>query len=264
MKRIAVAGLSVLATFAFAAPVLAAAPSNDTYGARTAISALPYSDSLDTNEATTDADDAEANPAECGAPATDASVWYEVTGADAPLLVDVSNSDYAAGIIVSSGSPGSFALETCGPGGVLFFAAAGVTYSILAFDDQLDGTGTGGQLEIRVEELPPPPTVDLTVDASGKFNAKTGVATISGTVSCDDGAFVSIELSIRQAVGRFAVSGFGYDERACDGTAQPWSLEVYPQDGLFKGGKVHVDAFAYACSFDCGYDEQHLNISLRR
>ena len=72
----------------------------------------------------------------CGAPATDASVWYTLTGADNGVVVDVSSSDYSAGVIVATGSPGSFELETCGPGAVAFFASSGTTYSILAFDDQ--------------------------------------------------------------------------------------------------------------------------------
>ena len=263
MKRLTIVmGMAVALTFTFAAPVLAAPPSNDAYAGREPI-AVGDSFTLDTTEATTDDDDAEAN-VDCGAPATDASVWYELTGSDVAVLVDVSASDYTAGVIVVTGSPGTFSLVTCGPGAVDFFAASGETYAILAFDDQEDGEGNGGTLSISVSEVPPPPEVDITIDPAGSFDAKSGAATVSGTIMCDEGAFAFIELSMRQRVGRFFVSGFGFTEVACDGSEQAWSLQVFPDSGLFKGGKAEVFAFAFACTFGCNEDEEQRTISLRR
>ena len=60
---------------------------------------IGFSEVLDTTEATTDADDAQFN-ASCGAPATDASVWYTLVGTDEVVIVDVSGSDYSAGVLV--------------------------------------------------------------------------------------------------------------------------------------------------------------------
>jgi hypothetical protein len=71
--------------------VLAAAPSNDVFGGATAAT-IGFSETLDTTEATTDSDDAQLN-ASCGAPATDASVWYSFDGTDTGVIVDVSQSD---------------------------------------------------------------------------------------------------------------------------------------------------------------------------
>src|SRR5207247_1328806 len=100
------------------------------FGGATVIAALPFTDTIDTTEATTDADDAEMNVAECGAPATDASVWYTVTpSADAFLVADVSSSNYSAGAIVATGSPGNFSFVTCGPGAVVWEATSGQAYS---------------------------------------------------------------------------------------------------------------------------------------
>ena len=102
-----------LASLGLAAPVLAAAPSGDLYATRTTIATLPFSESVDTTEATTDADDVEA-AADCGAPATDASVWYEYTAtSDAGVIVDTNSSTYSTGVIVATGSPGTFSLVTC-------------------------------------------------------------------------------------------------------------------------------------------------------
>src|SRR5882672_1477790 len=98
MKRLAIlTSVLMIASLAVAAPVLAAPPSNDTFGGAQLIS-VGFSDpAVDTSEATTDADDTAIN-ANCGAPFTDASVWYSLTAtADAFIGVDVSASNYSAG-----------------------------------------------------------------------------------------------------------------------------------------------------------------------
>jgi len=280
MKRLAVLiSLLALSSLALASPALAApAPSNDTFGGATVIGSLPFSDTVDTTKATTDADDAEAN-ASCGAPATDASVWYQLTpDTDESIVVDASGSSYPAGVIVVTGSPGSFSFVACGfffgggapqpkatGGPFVFSVSAGQTYSIVAFDPQFDSGGNGGTLNITVDVAPPPPVVTLTVDPAGHFN-KSGSATVTGTVLCTgiaDPGFIDVQLS--QHVGRVAtVSGFGETQFTCDGTTQVWSAEVFPFSGLFKGGKATSDSFASACGpFQCGGDEVTRSISLR-
>jgi hypothetical protein len=267
MKRVAVLATLVTAfSLAFASPVLAAPPGNDLYAGRTIVGGLPFNEMLDTTEATTDPDDAEANSAECGAPATDASVWYELTAADDGfVIVDVSGSDYSAGVIVVTGSPGSFALVVCGPGAVAFPTTTGETYAILAFDDQQDGGGNGGTLAITIDTAPPPPTVDVTVDPIGQFTS-SGSAVISGTVTCvGEADFTSIDLELRQRVGRFVISGFGSTPFVCDGTTQPWSVEVFAFNGTFKGGHAVAVTFAIACGvIDCGADFEEATVRLRR
>ncbi len=266
MKRFAIlTSLFMAGSLAFAAPVLAAVPGNDLYGGRTVIGSIPFSESVDTTEATTDADDAEAN-AQCGAPATEASTWYEITAAaDGGLVVDVSSSTYAAGVIVATGSPGSLSVINCGPFAVAFGTSAGQTYAILVFDFEV-GAGNGGTLNITVDEIPPPPVVDVTVDPVGQFNARTGSATITGTVTCTGAAdFAFIEVQLRQAVGRFTITGFGFIEFPCDGTSQSWSVEVFADNGLFKGGRSLAVTFAVACGvFDCGFDFEERVVRLRR
>ena len=96
MKRLTIlVGLAVILNLSLISPALAATPANDLYAGRTVIGSLPFSDSLDTTEATTDADDVEDEPSHLWtAPATDASVWYELTpAADGAVVVDVSSVD---------------------------------------------------------------------------------------------------------------------------------------------------------------------------
>jgi hypothetical protein len=264
MKRLAFLVVVALCSLGLAAPVLAAAPLNDTYATRQVINALPFSDSLDTSEATTDALDGEAN--ECGAPFTDASVWYEfVPDADAQIIIDTQGSDYATGIFVMTGSPGSFTLQACGATGVTVGASAGVTLTILVFD--YDGEGNGGNLELTVSLAPPPPIVDLAVDPSGSFNSRTGLATVRGTVTCTNGFedgknLISVQLT--QAVGRFKFSGEGWTVFTCDGTAHAWAVDVGAANGKFGGGKATVFASAFACAFDCGEDTVERTVTLKK
>jgi hypothetical protein len=254
----------VLATFAATAGTAAAAPpANDTFGGRITIGALPFSTTQDTSQATTDADDTELN-AVCGAPAMDASVWYEVTAtADATLVADVSGSDYSAGVFVATGSPGSFIVEACAPGATAWQAVAGQTYSIIVIDDQSDGAGNGGTMRLNVDQAPPTPTIDIAV-TSGVHN-RDGSATIFGTVTCDSTAlFAAVDVQVDQRVGRGTVSGATEVEVQCDGTSRPFSATVPAFNGKFAGGKAATVSFGFACGiFDCGVDFDERVVILR-
>ncbi len=258
--------LAVLASVALSAvPATAVPPPNDAIGGATAI-ALPFGETLDTTEATTDAEDAAIN-ANCGAPFTDASVWYSLTPAnDALIFVDVSASSYSAGLIVATGTPGNLSIITCGPVSVAFQGIAGESYFILAFDDQSDGGSNGGLLSISVSEASPPPEISLTVDPVGHFNARTGTATLTGTFTCSGEAlFAGVDGTLDQPVGRRAVvNGSFFTVPVCDGTTHSWTAEVFPNGGKFAGGRGTVHANAFACGFfDCSEDFVEQSVKLR-
>lgn len=258
--RFGIAPLAVpLLLWLMSGAALAAPPSNDTFSGATPAS-IGFNEILDTLQATTDNADAQLN-ATCGAPATDASVWYAIQGSDQNVVVDVSGSNYTAGVLIGVGSQGNLQTVACGPRTVTFFAAAGTTYYVLAIDDQLDGGGNGGSLSISFTEIPPPPKVDLNVDRFGTVDTRTGVATISGTYTCSNGDFISTSVNASQNVGRFTIFGFGsfFDSGTCDGTPHFWSANVFPQNGKFAGGKSLTTTFTFACGpFQCssGFGEQ--------
>jgi hypothetical protein len=264
-RRITVLLAAVLLMALQALPAVAAPPSNDTIAGATVVS-LGFRQELDTTEATTDADDAQLN-ASCGVPATDASVWYSFTAAaDGGVVVDVSQSDYSAGILVGVGTPGNLETVACGPGTVGFTAVAGTTYYILVIDDQLDGGGNGGTLRISINEAPPPPTVDITVDPIAQVDPQTGVVYLTGTYICTNADFIEVFGEARQAVGRFVVVGsFDFiEEGTCDGTVHTWSATVFPQNGKFAGGKAMTVTFAFACgTFECADDYVEQTVRLR-
>jgi hypothetical protein len=240
----------------------AAVPTNDSIAGATPISALPFTATLDTTQATTDADDASLN-AQCGAPATEASVWYSYTApADGAVVIDVSQSSYSAGVIVASGTPGSLSLDTCGPRAVVEFVTAGETVYIMAFDDT-PGSGNGGTLQISVDNAPPPPNLSVTVDPVGSFNAHTGAATIRGSVTCTGGDFVFLETDLRQNVGRVTITGSGTTELPCDGTYR-WSIDVLGDNGRFAGGKAATVNVSFACgAVFCSQDFTTQTVTLK-
>jgi hypothetical protein len=97
--------------------------------------------------------------------------------------------------------------------------------------------------------------VEITVNRTGTVNTRTGVATISGTFTCSNGDFIDILVDASQSVGRFTVRGFGetFEEGVCDGSAHPWTAQVFPDNGKFAGGKALAVSTGFSCGvFDCG------------
>lgn len=253
IRTIVATSLVVTSMTATALPAVAAAPDNDTYSGREVLyDPLPITVIADTTEATTDADDAELN-ADCGAPATDASVWYEYTPtAEGELVINTLASDYIAGAIVATGGPGAWSVESCGPEVIPFMAVPGTSYTILVFDDQGDGGGNGGYLEFTIGQPGPPPTFEVAVDPRGTFDAHTGAATLTGTYLCSPSEggtldYAFLDVMVTQRAGRVYIQGGGFVEPVCDGTGRTWTVTTEWANGLFKGGKVEAQVFGEAC-----------------
>jgi hypothetical protein len=245
--------------------VLAAPPANDVRSGATLVTA-GFSESLNTSEATTDADDANMKLL-CNFPATDASVWYEFVGTGEKFRLEVFRSDYSASIIILGGNFINPHIGGCGVGGMDFSTTPGEHYYLLAFDDQRDGVGTGGMLNISISVAPPPP--DLTVKVSAdrfEVNARTGVVTISGTYSCVNADSIIFNVDASQELGKviniledetiFRAWGDSFlrIDGTCDGALHPWSTDVYPfldpsfaySFRRFGGGKAMVGVTAHS------------------
>lgn len=262
--RIAGSAAAAVLLLPFLAPAAFAAPApNDTAANATVVTTLPTTITQDTTEATTDALDAALN-AGCGAPFTNASVWFSYTDPDGGgVLADMSASDYAGGFIVTEGDPADGNLVACGPTTVGFATAPGTTYYVVAFSDT---AVNGGQLVVTFDEAPPAPEVSVTVDPKGTAY-KDGSALLSGTYSCTNaiGDFSAVEGTMTQTVGRLKITGFFFvAPLECDGATHPWEAVVFSDNGLFRGGKAATVAFAFACGdFECsvGYAEQNVKLS---
>jgi hypothetical protein len=251
---------------------LAAAPDNDDSGSARVVGALPYADGpYDTTEATTAATD----PGFCHEPAAGpdrATVWYEFTplasdryladtfGSDFDTTLYVGNSNGAGGIDVIGCIDDSQGLQSA----VAWDALAGTTYLIMVGTCCGSGSGGGGTLQFHVSVAPPPPTVDITVDATGSFT-RYGIATIRGTIACTESTTpASLDLALSQRVGRIIIRGGGFGEVQCSPSPTPWAVQVIGNDGKFLGGHATVDVAAFVCGpIECADDFAHASVRLR-
>jgi len=183
--------------------VLAAPPANDLRSGATPVT-VGFSELLDTSEATTDADDAFLNSVSCNFPATDASVWYQFVGTGETFRIEVFQSNYSASVLIDFGD---FRIFGCGIGGMDFPTIPGHTYYMMVLDDQRDGGGNGGILNISISLAPPPPdlTVTLSVDRFGTVDVHTGVVTISGTYSCVNADSLTVDVVAWRCRGEFGI-----------------------------------------------------------
>jgi hypothetical protein len=114
-------------------------------------------------------------------------------------------------------------------------AAPSTTYYIMIGDC----CGSGGTLQFSATQGL---SFGGTVDPVASIDAKTGIATVSGTYSCNMPSTVdNVEVFLAQPVGRFIVSGQGalHPGTACvPGTSYPWILQVRSLNGKFAGGKA--------------------------
>jgi len=262
-RMFGVATAAVIVVGLTAAPAWAAPPVNDTVDNAISVD-VGFDDSVDTTEATTDAVDAQLNET-CGAPATDASVWYLLEpSADVTVIIDVSASNYPAGVAVGVGTPGSLTTVACGPGTVLLEAFAGETYYVLAFDDQSDGGGNGGQLEIAFIETQAP-TVTFAVSRNARLDG-SGNAVLHGTYTCEGGNSIQIsgDLVQLQGFGSVRAQFALVDRKTCDGTRHKWQTVARafgPDD--FRPGRALVTSFGFACGeFLCadGFGERTVQL----
>lgn len=228
----------------YAVPALAAdAPANDTWQGAVPLT-LGDTVTLDTTSATTDAVDAEAN-GYCGAPFTNASVWYTYTpDQDGLFVADMSESSYTGGFMVFEGTPSSDTLVNCAADSVGVSGTAGTTYYLVAFSDTQTN---GGTLVLSLRQGPPSPTIDVSVDPVARVT-KDGSARVTGTFTCTNAEDAYVEVYLTQTVGRFKInggsdSGFG---GVCDGQPQPLDVLVTPYDGTFAGGKAVASVWAQA------------------
>ena len=238
--RIVAMVASAVALVLFGTPVaMAVAPSSDDFASATTVTEpLPFTDTLNTSDATADITDPEPSCLD-----TSHTVWYSFTpSATAFVHVDTIGSDFDTTLSVWTGTEGNLSEVACNDDffGVqsraAFEAVQGTTYSIMAgsfFDNP------GGSLTLNVDMARPASQLDaLSIDPVGRVS-KTGQATLSGTLTCSGApGSVFIDASLRQRQGRFVVSGGGEANiEGCLGET-PWSVTIAGENGQFVGGRA--------------------------
>lgn len=253
-RAAAVAALLLTGSLATASVAQAAPPPNDDIANATVVNALPFTDTVDTTEATITPDEAQLNDY-CGAPAMEHGVWYTATPVGSGTgIIDVTASNYSAGIVVLLATDDGLQPIACGPGIVSGPFTAGQTVYFMVFGDG-GSVATSGELVVVVREAVPPPAIEVTVDPVATVD-RSGAATITGTVTCTapdgQGVVLGVDGSVRQRVGRIFINGFFFSSLGipCDGTTTQWSALAVADNGKFAGGK----AATVAVSFGCGTD----------
>ena len=260
IRSVLAAGLLLAAT---AATTNAAAPTNDGVDTPETISGIPYTNTQDTTEATSDA----ADP-ECFDPSP--TVWYEYTPADTGwLAADTFGSDYdtTLAVLVSDGS-GGYDVIDCNDdtdslqSRVRFEAQGGVTYLFMA---GAFGGDPGGSLVFNLDSIPAPVQLDLSVsvDDTGRF-LKDGSAVIGLTVTCNIPASAWINVDLLQQVGRFSVDGWAETSLECGPDPVHVSLAVLGEGGKFAGGRATARVYGEAWSpQEDTYDDEFVATSVR-
>jgi hypothetical protein len=229
--------------------VAAAPPANDDFDSATTVPGLPFTDQIDTSEATTAIDDPDCV-------GNGPTVWYAYTpGQDMPIEANTFGSNYDTTLSVYTGTRGSLTQIACNDdtdflqSQVIFDATANETYFFMigAFD-----SGPGGSLTFNIDFAPPPPPpleIDLSVNPIGYAKASSGLMTFGGVVTCTRPAYVDVYGTVKQRAGRLLIQGYFYTFIECVGET-PWSATLSGENGIFKPGKATVDASAFADSFE--------------
>jgi hypothetical protein len=249
------AGLLLLPTSA-----LAAAPANDDVTAATLITALPFTETVDTSEAT-----AAAGDLDCSGLEDTHTVWYAITPTTDMLLGLRTEPQFAAEVStsVASGSPGSFSFLQCSFASTQTLAAkAGITYYI-----QLASAGAdpGGLIRFGVVQVEPF-TVTLGLDETGRIDG--GVITVGGSLQCSRALPPGSEVVVQGRLEQHSANGWlvsFHSAVGCPTTPLQWQTTVQVLGGTFVPGKATLTATAFACdAFTCApNDTESARIRLR-
>lgn len=240
-------------------PASAAPPDNDTPAQATVI-ALGDSVQQDTTEATTDSSDTALN-ANCGAPFTGASVWYQYTPSTRTQVVfDTAGSDYSTGVMVFDGTPTADSLLACGPEAAGLATQGGHTYYAMIFNDSGDN---GGTLHLALRTAPTP-RVHVTLAKRG-VAYHGGAARVHGTYSCrHDESFSDLTVHLFQRAGRLKVQADTDLGVRCDGRRHAWSARMVSPVGTYARGRAVAKATLFACGYvDCREDRAKQTVRLR-
>ena len=213
-----------------------AAPVNDDFDNATVITALPFTDNLNTAEATTAPDDPLGDDL-CGFGTIDGhTVWYQFTPTQ-NMRINANTAGtrgFDHNIFVYTGTRGNLTRVACNfvPLSATFDAQAGVTYYLLLGSE---GDAPGRDVVFTVQLSL---DVTVTIDHVGELNLTTAAVPVRGTTTCSRAAFVEVGVV---SVERRDVAGFvDFPFSECDGVT-PWEVEVV-FEGRVPPGPAEVRA----------------------
>jgi DNA-binding beta-propeller fold protein YncE len=119
------------------------------------------------------------------------------------------------------------------------------------FEYHCDGSVPGLFGRLRFEALPPV-TLGVTLREEGGVSSKSGVVTISGTVSCSRNVAVSVSGTLSQPVAKRAtITGSFALSIDCVAPKTVWSATLVGDNGRFAAGQATATVTASACESNC-------------
>ncbi len=226
-------------------PAFAEVPANDDFAMATEISAVPFSDSLDTLDATADA----ADP-DCLGIGTWHSVWYAWTpGMDLEVAVSTSGSEYDTIASVWTYDGVEFTEVGCNDdyGGltslVPFSAVEGETYYILISSYREEG---GGLLEVALYEYVYVPFVVTVALDDARTHVPSGEGKAWGTLTCSEPGWYDVYGSFTQRAGRFTVGSSFYTYGECTEGEMEWVAPIWGESSLVGRVDYYVSIWGYS------------------
>lgn len=239
--------LAVGLTMTVAGPAMAAVPANDDFANATVISVTPFTDAVNTDDATSQATDSTG----CGG---SHSVWYAYTAShDGTFTFDTFGSSFDTQLSAYTGTEGSLTLVACNDDAnntlqsqVSFDVTSGTTYHFMVGGCCRPEDGVSGDVVVHADVTAPPFSFDVTLTA-GEVNPKTHEVTLKGTVECTSAGLVNVAGTLvqRNAAGTFSV------EVACTPDSTDFAAPVTTTAGAFMPGRATVSATGWDCGSGC-------------
>jgi HYR domain len=136
---------------------------------------------------------------------------------------------------------------SCSPSSGSFFPVGTTTVECQATD--ASGNVATGSFLVQVFA---PLELDLTVNSRGSVSARTGTATISGTVTCSRPISVDLSGTLQQQFARrVTISGTFSTHVDCTAPSTSWSTSVTGDNGRFGAGSANVTVNASGCELSC-------------
>jgi len=214
----------------------AAPPANDTEAGAIKISSLPFTHSMDTSDATRD------GPRFCS---TVNSVFYSFTpDATSRVQVDLIGSEFDSTLgVYTRSAAGEVLPVACDDDrfgyapGIRFRASRGMTYFLMVGQCCGHRGSGGGPFVLTAGAVT---EVDLEYEfqvTGGTADSETALATVTGTVTCNERSVVYREFTLRQLrQGIFIARAYVFVSAVCTpDSPSAWSIEVDTQTGIAFG-----------------------------
>jgi hypothetical protein len=254
-----VGGLAAVATV-LASPALAVPPGNDDIGDAIVIAETPFSDRVDTTQATSGNGDVG-----CGF----ATVWYTFTPTTSGVYqLDTYGSDYDTTLALLVGYPEGATLLACNDDSgslqsrITRDLVAGVTYYVEVGTCCAQGfPRPSGNLVFNVDLPPSPFDVVVKVDWA-RIGSEPGTAIVSGTATCNNDGYVNLSGTLTQKKGHTVIRGALNLTQGCSVTPNVWTATVVADSWDFLAKPTTLRLDAYGCD-EISCDAEHLSRTIK-